>query len=133
MIIIGIFSFVTVFSIMSVLKPIAIDQLPNSDLILIYKANCPHCEKVEKFIKEKHINISNVDASNCLSLLKSLSINAVPALISKKMYKIEVLIGDKAIIKYLLRRIRYTTHYNIPEFYGSNKNNFCTINSKHCH
>ncbi len=133
----GILSFFAVLSMFSVLKPVVVNQLPSSNIVLIYKTNCPHCEKVENFLKENDIKIDRVNVTNCLSFLKSINITAVPALVVRRKSKIEILIGDRNIINFLseqknMKKPNINLLNNADQIYKGKNSGFCSINSKHC-
>ncbi len=131
----GFLSFMSVFLLLAVLKPVVSSNLPNSNIILIYKNACPHCEKVERFVKEKGLKIKRINVTKCVSFLKSLGVTAVPALIIRDKYRIEILIGDNNIINYFSKSETKGSTLNLfdnPTQLFKNNNGFCTINSKHC-
>ncbi len=131
----GFASFVSVFLLFSVLKPMTKSILPKSDTILIYKASCPHCEKVERFIKARGLKIKEVNVSKCIDFLRTINITTIPALIIRNKNKIEILIGDNNIIGYLLKfetKKRTLNLFDKPAQLFNENNGFCTINSKHC-
>jgi len=130
----GFLSFLSVLLLLAVLKPTVSSTLPNSNTVLIYKTSCPHCERVEKFLKLKGLKIKEVDVTKCTGFLKSLGIEAVPALVIRGRGKIEVLIGDNNIINYFSNPEPKEENLNLldnsTQLFKSN--GFCTINSKHC-
>ncbi len=135
LVLVGFASFLSVFLMFAVLKPLASSNLPKSNAILIYKTSCPHCERVERFIKARGLKIKRVNVTKCVSFLKSLGVEAVPALIIRGKDKIEILIGDNNIINFFYRHETTKPTINLLDnstqlFKGSG--GFCTINSEHC-
>lgn len=131
----GLLSFISVFLLLAVLKPTVNSSLPNSNTILIYKTSCPHCERVEKFIKTHNLKIKKVNVTKCVGFLKSLGIEAVPALIIREGGKIEILIGDNNIINFFYKHEKSEPTLNLLDNSTQlfkNNNGFCTINSNHC-
>ncbi len=131
----GFLSFASVLLLFAVLKPTVGSSLPNSNTILIYKTSCPHCERVEKFIKTHNLKIKKVNVTKCVGFLKSLGIKAVPALIIREGGKIEILIGDNNIINFFYKHEKREPTLNLLDNSTQlfkNNSGFCTINSKHC-
>ncbi len=146
---IGFCSFFAILGLFSVLKPYyEPTYIISSPMVLIYKPNCPHCEKVEEFLKKKDIKIKKINALSCLNVLKTLGINAVPILVVRNKYSTMLVVGDRRIIDFLSDKVgsfsgkgEHTSPFltqQSPFFSDEIENElhknrgFCSINSSHC-
>ncbi len=70
-------------------------------LTLIFKNDCPHCEKVIEFAEKNDVELKKVNVNKVLNLVKDLGISEVPILISKQKGRIEILVGEDEIVDFL--------------------------------
>lgn len=87
--------------IASYLVKFPINSLNLNSPIIFYKNNCPYCEQIINYAKEKEIKVKFYKVEKFIPFLKTLNLNSVPILIYKENGKIFILNGFKEIKEWL--------------------------------
>jgi hypothetical protein len=98
-----------IFSALSMLNIPKNEHLVKGDgLYLIHSEKCPHCKNVKKYFAEHNITYNGIPtpSSTARFLANTLDIHQIPIAIIKKDRKIQVMYGDKPIIKYFEKKER---------------------------
>lgn len=96
---VGFAVFVLIFASVWFINP-GLKSIPDSQYVLIYSENCPHCHKVIDFCKEKNIPVELVKVNDMKGFCKTVNINTVPVLVCNCPDKKTILKGESNIINY---------------------------------
>ncbi|MEM3335616.1 MAG: hypothetical protein QXY47_06245 [Thermoplasmata archaeon] len=96
---VGFAVFILIFASVWFINP-GLKSVPESQYVLIYSENCPHCHKVIDFCKDKNIPVELVKVNDIKGFCKTANINTVPVLVCNCPDKKTILKGESNIINY---------------------------------